>query len=66
MVINEIYKIHSNNITETIEGFIEYKSELEQSKRLQNREDWSTKVNPMRSQNFRRKIYWHRIRSRCF
>lgn len=66
MVVNKIYEIHPNNITETIEGFIEYKNDLKQSERLQCREGWNTKVKPIRPQNFKRKIYWHRIRSRCF
>lgn len=66
MVVNKIYEIHLNNITETIEVFIEYKNDLKQSERLQCREGWNTKVKPIRPQNFKRKIYWHRIRSRCF
>jgi len=66
MVVNKIYKIHPNNITEIIEGFIEYKNELKQSERLQCREGWSTKVKTLYPQNFKRKIYWNRIRSRCF
>lgn len=66
MVVNEIYKIHSDNITEIIEGFIEYKNDLKQSERLQCREGWSTKVKTLCPQNFKRKIYWNRIRSRCF
>ncbi len=66
MIANEIYEIHPNNITETIEGFIEYKNDLKQSNRLQCRESWNTKVKPLCPQNFKKKIYWHRIRSRCF
>ncbi len=66
MVVNKIYEIHLNNITEPIEVFIEYKNDLKQSERLQCREGWNTKVKPIRPQNFKRKIYWYRIRSRCF
>lgn len=66
MVVNEIYEIHPNNITETIEGFVEYKNNLKQSERLQCREGWNTKTKTLRPQNFKRKIHWHRIRSRCF
>ena len=66
MVVNEIYEIHPNSITETVKGFIEYKNNLIQSEWLQCREGWSTKVKPLCPHNFKRKIYWNRIRSRCF
>lgn len=66
MVVNEIYEIHLNNITETVKGFMEYENNLIQSERLQCREGWNTKVKPLCPQNFKKKIYWHRIRSRCF
>lgn len=66
MVINEIYTIQPGNITEVIEGFVEYKNELDQHERLRNREGWNTKAKPFCPQKFKRKIYWHRIRSRCF
>lgn len=66
MVVKEIYEIHMSNINEVIEGFTEYKNDLEQSERLQCRGGWNTKVKPMCPQNFKRKIYWYRIRSRCF
>ncbi len=66
MVVNEIYEIHLNNITETVKRFVEYENNLIQSERLQCREGWNTKVKPLCPQNFKKKIYWHRIRSRCF
>lgn len=66
MVVNEIYEIHPNNITETVKGFMEYENNLIQSERLQCREGWNTKVKPLCPQNFKKIIYWHRIRSRCF
>lgn len=66
MVVNEIYEIYPNNITETVKGFMEYENNLIQSERLQCREGWNTKVKPLCPQNFKKKIYWHRIRSRCF
>ena len=66
MVVNEIYEIHPNKITETVKGFMEYENNLIQSERLQCREGWNTKVKPLCPQNFKKKIYWHRIRSRCF
>lgn len=66
MIVNEIYEIRPNNIYGAIEGFVEYKNDLIQSERLQCREGWITKVKPLRPQNFKREIHWHRIRSRCF
>lgn len=64
--LDEIHKEELDNIIEKIKSLSDCDKELKFIRKSQCQDGWSTRDKPFYKQNFKKKNYWHRIRSRCF